>query len=138
MSRAVILIPLQITLHSDTSDFVINSAAGDHGKRFTFHCYFYYRSVLKNVQCFKHTSCSKEFEQNFVQFFQTLGISSSSAVNCQARRAEKCIESSGTMANTPGVAHTIYSAWVRALYLTLVLNFMLKVNLANVNLHTKC
>lgn len=42
------------------------------------------------------------------------------------------------MANTPGVAHTIYSAWVRALYLTLVLNFILKVNLANVNLHNKC
>lgn len=59
-------------------------------------------------------------------------------LTCSSVLTEKCIESSGTVANTPGVAHTIYSAWVRALYLSLVLNFILKVNLANVNLHNKC
>jgi hypothetical protein len=50
MSRDVILIPLQqMTLHPDTSGFIINSAARHPGKRFTLYYDFYYRPVLKNV-----------------------------------------------------------------------------------------
>lgn len=119
VKSCVILITLQkTTLYPSTSGFVINGAAGYHGKRFTFYHYFYYRSLLKNVGSVLSTL---SFKRNFnITVFSSyrpwlssllqllIGKYGELKLTCSSLVTEKLMESSCIMANTPKVGPYIW------------------------------